>query len=87
MPTSNPSRSISAFQRHAQPGEPNAEIVCKKLRPKKEDMLTLEHGDFIKAIGEGKTPGVTGAHARDALHVAVEVARRIREANVARNFV
>jgi predicted dehydrogenase len=83
-------QSIEVYQRiprpKALPGEPNADIVCKKLRPKKEDMLTLEHGDFIKAIVEGKTPGVTGEHARDALHVAVEVARRIREANVVQNF-
>lgn len=61
------------------PGEPSADIVRKRLRIKKEDMLTLELDDFLKTIQKGTDPTVTGEHARDALHTAVNIARMIEE--------
>ncbi len=70
----------------AEKGEAQARIVRKRLRLKKEDMLTLELDDFITAVVEGRTPKVTGLHARDALHVAVEIARAIAEQNLVEKF-
>lgn len=60
-------------------GEAKADIVRKRIRLKKEDMLTLELQDFIKTIAAGVQPQVTGEHARDALRLAVEIARVIKE--------
>jgi predicted dehydrogenase len=84
-------QAIEVYKRvpkeNPKPGEAQADIVRKRLRPKKEDMLTLELSDFIAAVMEEKTPNVTGHHARDALHLAVEIAHRIKEDNPYEKFV
>ena len=61
------------------PGEAVADIVRKRLRLKREDMLTLELSDFLTTVSKGAEPTVTGEHARDALHTAVRIARMIAE--------
>ena len=67
-------------------GEAQADIVRKRLRPRKENKLAIELDDFVSAVLEGRTPQVTGTRARDALHVAVEIARSIAEQNVTERF-
>ena len=78
--------SMELHQRVPRPnaaeGEPKAEIIRKRVRLKKEDRLTLELNDFVRAIREGANPTVSGENARDALRVAVEVARAITENNI-----
>ena len=72
---------MEMYQRVLRPkaaeGEPKAEIVCKKVRLKKEEPLKLELDDFLDTILQGKTPLVTGENARDALHIAVEIGKAI----------
>jgi len=76
-------QSMQLHRRVARPGakagEPNADIVVKRLRLKKEDMLSLELDDFIRASTLGGDPTVTGQHARDALETAVKIAKMIEE--------
>lgn len=76
-------QNMQIFQRVAKPdptpGEAKADIVRKRTRLKKEDMITLEVEDFLQTIQEGKDPTVTGQHARDALQAAVSIARLIEE--------
>ena len=72
-------QSMQYYQRvprnGAEDGGPTAEIRKKRVRLKKEDKLTLELADFVKAVSEGARPNVTGEHARDALSLAVQIAR------------
>jgi predicted dehydrogenase len=70
----------------AREGEPKAEILLKKVRIKKEEPLKLELDDFVDSILQERTPMVTGEHARDALHIAVEVGKLIAQNNVAARF-
>jgi len=78
-------QAMQYYQRIPRPGAtdgPKAEIRRKRIRLQKEDMLTLELGDFIKAVRAGAKPNVTGEHARDALGLAVQIARLIQENDV-----
>jgi predicted dehydrogenase len=83
-------QSIEVYQRipreNPKPGEPTADIVRKRLRPKKEDMLTLELSDFLAAVNGERDPIVTGRHACDALEVAVKIARSIAEQKAHEKF-
>ncbi|MFP4379581.1 MAG: Gfo/Idh/MocA family oxidoreductase [Candidatus Sumerlaeia bacterium] len=76
-------QSMQIYQRvpkdKPKPGEAQADIVRKRKRIKKEDMLTLELDDFLKTIIKGGNPTVTGQHARDALQTAVRIAKMIEE--------
>ena len=79
-------QSMELYQRVPKPdapkGEATADILRKRLRLKKEDMLTLELDDFIQTVREGRTPQVTGEHARDALHLAIDIAKQIGESSL-----
>ena len=83
-------QSMEIYQRvpreGAPKGEAQADIVRRRLRLKKEDMLTLELDDFVTAIVERRTPKVTGVQARDALSVAVRIARAIAEGKAQEKF-
>jgi predicted dehydrogenase len=76
-------QSMQLYQRvpkpNPKPGEAGAEILRKRLRIKKEDMLTLELDDFLQTILKGGRPTVSGQHARDALQTAVRIAKSIEE--------
>ena len=60
--------------------------AANHYRLKREDMLTLELNDFINTVREGRTTQVTGEHARDALRLAIEIAKTIAEARIAEKF-
>lgn len=74
-------QAMEMYQRVPRPkaveGEPKAEIICKKVRLKKEEPLKLELDDFLDTILQKRTPQVTGENARDALHIAVEIGKMI----------
>jgi len=83
-------QSMELYQRVPRPnprkGDATADILRKRLRLKREDMLTLELNDFINTVREGRTPQVTGEHARDALRLAIENAKKIAEARIGEKF-
>lgn len=83
-------QSMEVYQRiprlNAPKGEAQADIVRRRLRLKKEDMLTLELDDYVTAVVERRAPKVTGVHARDALSVAVRIARMIAANKVQEKF-
>jgi predicted dehydrogenase len=63
----------------AQKGEPQAQIVRKRIRLKKEEPLNTELLHFLECVRDGITPKVTGEHGHDALQVAVEITKQIAE--------
>jgi predicted dehydrogenase len=83
-------QSMELYKKVARPnarqGEAKADIVRRRLRVKKEDMLTLELDDFLTTIFEGRQPNVTGENARDALRLAVDIAREIASKDLERTF-
>lgn len=62
-----------------QPGGPAVSIVRKKERIKKEEPLKLELEHFLDCVTRGVEPLVKGEHARDALQLAVEISRQVKE--------
>ncbi len=68
---------------NARPDEPQAQIVRKRIRLKREEPLRAELRHFIDCVREGQTPRVTGEHGHDALQVAVTITEQI-QSNLAR---
>lgn len=52
---------------------------AKKMRLKPEEPLKAELDHFIECVKNGRTPDVTAEHGRNALEIAVEISRQIRE--------
>ena len=63
----------------AREGEPQAQIVRKRLKVKKEEPLKRELTHFLSCIREGREPEVTGEHGQNALDVAIKVVEKIQE--------
>jgi predicted dehydrogenase len=63
----------------AQEGEPQAQIVRKRIRVKKEEPLKTELEHFLECVRDGITPKVTGEHGHDALQIAVEITQQIEK--------
>lgn len=54
------------------------DIKVNYPRLSRQEPLAEELKHFVKCVGEGKTPRVTGEHGRDALEVALEIMRKIK---------
>ncbi|OPZ06144.1 MAG: putative oxidoreductase YceM [candidate division BRC1 bacterium ADurb.BinA292] len=63
----------------AREGEPQAQIVRKRLRLKKEEPLRRELVHFVSCVREGSQPAVTGEHGQNALEVAIRVVEQIQQ--------
>lgn len=64
---------------HAPPGSPTVTIVRTKETLKKQEPLKLELQHFLDCVARGTEPMVRGEHARDALELAVEISRLVKE--------
>lgn len=80
-------QSIEVYAREeiedAAPNEPQAQIVRRKIRLKKEEPLKAELSHFLECVRHGLEPQVTGEHGHDALQVAVTITEQI-QGNLAR---
>ena len=63
--------------RDADSDEPQAQIVRKRIRLKKEEPLKVELSHFVDCVRNGHEPHVTGEHGHDALEVAVAITEQI----------
>lgn len=74
-------QSLEIFTReeiqNADTDEPQAQIVRKRIRLKKEEPLKVELSHFVDCVRNGHEPHVTGEHGHDALEVAVEITEQI----------
>ncbi len=59
------------------PGTPSVTIVRTKETIKRQEPLKLQH--FLECVQHGRPPMVKGEHARDALELAVEITRLVRD--------
>jgi predicted dehydrogenase len=64
-------------------GEPEAQIVRKRLRLKKEEPLKRELLHFLSCVREGREPAVTAEHGQNALEIAIQVVE-LAQKNVGR---
>lgn len=74
-------QSLEIFTReeikNADSDEPQAQIVRKRIRLKKEEPLKVELSHFVDCVRNGHEPHVTGEHGHDALQVAVTITEQI----------
>ena len=74
--------SMEFFQKapvkRPKPGEMAEEIVRKRFRLKREEPLKVELAHFLNCVQLDQQPQITGEKARDALQLAIEITRRIR---------
>jgi predicted dehydrogenase len=57
------------------------EIVRDKVEVERGEPLKIELDSFLECAREGGIPKVTGTGAADALDIALEITRRIQEAD------
>jgi predicted dehydrogenase len=62
-------------------GPKGREIVRDKVEVERGEPLKIELAAFLECAREGGTPKVTGTGAADALDIALEITRRIQEAD------
>ncbi|AXA36058.1 MAG: gfo/Idh/MocA family oxidoreductase [Candidatus Hydrogenedentota bacterium] len=64
---------------NAPPGTPNVTIVRTKEAMKKQEPLKVELKHFLECVAQGSEPMVRGEEARDALSLAVQISRLVKE--------
>jgi len=69
-------QELEGWQLMRQPGRP-ASIAGGKIDVQREEPLKREMEDFVAAVREGRSPGVTGAQGRAALALASDIAAQI----------
>lgn len=63
--------------KNAGPDEPQAQIVRRPIKIKREEPLKKELEHFVDCVRHGHEPQVTGEHGHDALRVAIEITEKI----------